>query len=175
MWPTCPSGQPIHVPQISAWNYGGISGDHPRGNFLIISLQKFRRNKGEFSMWIFPPIFPRESPGIFPYGSFPHISLKISKCHKRSLQRVPVVKKHPSDVLMSILWWIERFNGSGKFLSHFNPEFWGKLRGCFCGEISKRFSTAYNKWSMLIKPPVCHPANFIGDNMKVWGIWYIFS
>ena len=49
-----PSGQAIHVPQISAWNYGGISGDHPRGNFLIISLHKFRRNEGEFFMLIFP-------------------------------------------------------------------------------------------------------------------------
>ena len=65
--------------------------------------------------------------------------------------------------LMSILWWIGRFTGLGKFPSHFNLEFWGKFRGCFCREISKRFSTAYNKWSMLIKPPVFHPANFIGD------------
>ena len=40
---------------------------------------------------------------------------------------------------MPILWWIEIFTGSGKFPSDFNPQFWGKFRGCFCIEISKRF------------------------------------
>ena len=38
-----PSGRAIHVPQISTSIYGRISGDHPRGNFLIISLRKYRR------------------------------------------------------------------------------------------------------------------------------------
>ena len=48
-------------------------------------------------------------------------------------------KKYPSDVLMPILWGIEIFTGSGKFHSHFNPQFWEKFRGCFSMEISKRF------------------------------------
>ena len=43
-----PSGQAIHVPQISMRIYGGISGDHPCGNFLKISLQRFREMKGNF-------------------------------------------------------------------------------------------------------------------------------
>ena len=78
------SGEAIHVPQISTCIYGGISGDHSRGNFLIISLWKFMRNEGEFSMWIFPPLFPRVSPRTFQHRSFRHISLKMSKCHKRT-------------------------------------------------------------------------------------------
>ena len=49
-----PSGRAIHVPQISTQIYGGIPGDHPWGNFLIISLRKFGGNEGEFSTWIFP-------------------------------------------------------------------------------------------------------------------------
>ena len=53
-----PSGRAIHAPQISTSIYGRISGDHPRGNFIIISLRKFRRNKGEFCMWVFPHFFP---------------------------------------------------------------------------------------------------------------------
>ena len=110
------------------------------GNFRGSSLWKFPHNfpAEEFSMWIFPPLFLRESPGTFPH--FP----KILRCHKRPFQRVPVVKKYPSNVLMSILWSIERFTGSGKFPFHFNREFWEELRGWFCREISKRFSTAYN-------------------------------
>ena len=61
-----PSGRAIHVPQISKRIFGGIRGDHPCGNFLIISVRKFRGNEGEFSMLIFPPPFPAESLGIFP-------------------------------------------------------------------------------------------------------------
>ena len=74
--------------------WGNFRGSSP-WNFLIISLQKFRRNKGEFSMWIFPPLFPRESPGIFPHGNFPHISLKISKCHKRPYKGSQLWKNIP--------------------------------------------------------------------------------
>ena len=55
-----PSEQAIHIPQTSARIYGGIPGDHPCGNFLIISLRKFGGNAGGFSMWIFPPPFPVE-------------------------------------------------------------------------------------------------------------------
>ena len=47
---------------IEKWeNFRGSS----RGNFLIYSQWKFRRDKGEFSMWIFPPLFPGKSPRIF--------------------------------------------------------------------------------------------------------------
>ena len=34
------SGRAIHVPQISTWIYGGIPGDHPCENFLMVSLRK---------------------------------------------------------------------------------------------------------------------------------------
>ena len=66
-----PSGRAIHVPQISKRINGGIPGDHPRRNFLMISLRKFRGHEGEFSVWIFPPSFPVESLGIFPRRNFP--------------------------------------------------------------------------------------------------------
>ena len=61
-------------------------------------------------MWIFPPHFPRESPespGIFPQYFRMEISLifpskfrSVIKGHTKG----PSCKKHPSDVLMSILW-----------------------------------------------------------------------
>ena len=35
-----PSGRAIHVPQFSTRVYGGNPGDHPCGNFLMISLRK---------------------------------------------------------------------------------------------------------------------------------------
>ena len=60
-----PSGRAIHVPQTSTWFYGGIPGDHPCGNFLIISQRKFKGNEGEFSMWIFLPPFHLELWGYF--------------------------------------------------------------------------------------------------------------
>ena len=95
---------------------------------------------------------------------------KFHKVSWKDIQRVPVVQKYPSDVLMSILWWVEKFTGSGKFPSFLNPEFWDKLRGWICVEISERFF----KWPILITPPVCHPANFLGENREVRGFWYIF-
>ena len=110
-----PSGQAIHIPQISAWNYGGISGDHPRGNFLIISLRKFRVNKGEFSMWIFPPPFPVESLGIFPRGNFPRASLKNFKMQFNDIGRVPVMWKYPSDDLMSFFGELKCLQVWGNF------------------------------------------------------------
>ena len=62
-------------PHISTRIYGGISGDHSRGNFLIVSPWKCRRNREEFSMRIFPPPFPSESLRIFPHRNIPRISL----------------------------------------------------------------------------------------------------
>ena len=51
-------------------------------------------------MWIFPPLFPRELPGIFLHGNFPHISLEsVIKGHTEG----PSCEKYFSDVLMSIL------------------------------------------------------------------------
>ena len=73
---------PARKPSTSPRNPHGIMGD-----FLIISLQKFRRNKEEFSMWIFPPLFPRES--------LPHTSLIISKCHKRPYKGSQLSKSIP--------------------------------------------------------------------------------
>ena len=67
--------QAIHVPQNFKQIYWGISGYHPCGNFLIISLGKFRGNEGELSIWIFPPPYHIESLRIFPYGDFRHVSL----------------------------------------------------------------------------------------------------
>ena len=98
---TKPSGRAIHVPQISTRIYGGIPGDHPRGNFLMISLRKWRGNEGEFSMWIFPPPFPVESLGIFPRGNFPRVSLKNFKMQFNDIVRITVLWKYPNDDLMS--------------------------------------------------------------------------
>ena len=50
-----------------------------------------------------------------------------------------------------------------------------KLGDVSAWKFPKSFSAAYNKWSMLIKPPVRHPGNFIGDARKVPEFWYIFS
>ena len=104
-----PSGQAIHVPQISTRIYGGIPGDHPCGNFLMISLRKFGGNEGEFPMWIFPPHFPVESLGKFPRGNFLCVSLKIFKMQFNDIGRISVMWKYPSDDLMS-------FFGELKFL-----------------------------------------------------------
>ena len=90
-----PSGRAIHVPQISTWICKGIPGDHPCGNFLMISLWKFRGNEGEFSMWIFPPPFPVESLGIFPHGNFPRASLKNLKCNLLTLEGSQLCENMP--------------------------------------------------------------------------------
>ena len=50
-----------------------------------------------------------------------------------------------------------------------------KLGDVSAWKFPKSFSAAYNKWSMLIKPPVRHPGNFIGDARKVPEFRYIFS
>ena len=74
-----PSGRAIHVLQISARIYGGIPGDHPCRNFLMISLLKFRGNEGEFSMFRLRSMWN-------PWGYF-HVEIslvlpsKISKCN----------------------------------------------------------------------------------------------
>ena len=86
-----PSRRAIHVHQIINRIYGGIPGDHPRGNFLVIFLQKFRGNEGEFSVWIFPPSFPVESMGIFPHRNFPLASLKNFKMQFNDIGKVPVM------------------------------------------------------------------------------------
>ena len=67
----------------------------------MISLQKFRGNKGENSKWIFPPPFPVESLGIFPCGNFPGAPLKYFKMQFNDKGRVPVMWKYPSSYLMS--------------------------------------------------------------------------
>ena len=67
-----PSGRAIHVLQISTRIYWGIPGDHPCGNFLMISLRKFRGIfyvdisasfpcgiPGDISEWKFPSCFPQ--------------------------------------------------------------------------------------------------------------------
>ena len=70
-----PSGQGIHLPHMSLRIYGGIFGDHPRGNVLIVTPWKCRRNRGEFSMKLFPSPFPSESLRIFPHRNILRISL----------------------------------------------------------------------------------------------------
>ena len=82
-------------PQISTRIYGGIPGDHPCGNFPMISLRKFRGNKGEYSMWIFLPSFRVESLGLFPHGNFPRSSHINFKMQFNDIGRVPVMWKHP--------------------------------------------------------------------------------
>ena len=64
-----PAGEPSTSLQIPTWIYWGIPGDHPCGNFLMVSLRKFRGNVGEFSVWIFPPPYPVKY--------FPRISMWI--------------------------------------------------------------------------------------------------
>ena len=49
-----PSLRGIHLPHISTGIYWRIPGDHPHGNFPVVSPRKCRRNRGEFSMRIFP-------------------------------------------------------------------------------------------------------------------------
>ena len=158
-----PSGRAIHVPQISTWIYGGIWGDHPRGNFLIISLRKWRRNEGEFSMWIFPPLFPRESPRIFPHGNFPHVSLKMQSVIKGHTKG-PSCKRISQwcfNVNSLVNWKVYGFR---KISFSFQSGIFREMKGMVLRRNIQQISAAYNKWSMLIKPPGCHPANFIGYN-----------
>ena len=101
-----PSGRAIHVPQISTKIYRGMQRDHPCGNFLIISLRTFRRNRGEFSIWIFPPRFPRESLRILPHGIsliFPSYFPQNLKMQYSDIRRVPVVWKYPCYDWMSLV------------------------------------------------------------------------
>ena len=144
--------------------YGGISEDHPRRKFRRISLRKFRRCKVEFSMWIFRPLFPRESLKIFPHGYFSHISLKMSKCHKRpykgsQLQKISQWCLHVKSFVNLKAY---RF---GEISLSFLPETFSRnLVEVSVWEFPNDLSTAYNKWSMSIKPPFYHPANYIGDS-----------
>ena len=85
-----PAGEPSRPPDFHADSLG-IPGDHPFGNCLMISLQKFRGNKWENSKWIFPPPFLVESLGIFPGGNFPGAPLKYFKMQFNDKGRVPVM------------------------------------------------------------------------------------
>ena len=93
--------------------YWGIPEDHPCGNFLIISPQKFGGNEGEFSVCIFPPPFPAQ----LPCGSFPCVSLKNLQMQYIDIGRVQAIWWF--DV---IFWWIRIFSGLGKLPSNFNPD-----------------------------------------------------
>ena len=80
-----PSGRAIHAPQISMRIFGEIPGDYPFGDFLMISLRKFRGNEGEITMWIFPPPFPVGSLGI------PRVSLKNFEMRFNDIGRISVM------------------------------------------------------------------------------------
>ena len=110
-----PSGRAIHVPQISTQKFGGIPGDHPWGNFLMISPRKWRGNEGDFSRWIFPPPFPVESLEIFPRGNFPFASPKNFKMKFNDIGRVPVMWKYHSDDLMSFFGELKCLQVWGNF------------------------------------------------------------
>ena len=97
--------------------YWGIPGDHHCGNFLIISLWKFRKNEGEFSKWIFPPPFPIESLRKFP-SYFPHISLKISKYNISMMKGSQWCEHIPVIVSCHSCWWIKKFTSWGTSLSY---------------------------------------------------------
>ena len=102
--------------QTSMRIYGGISGDHLCGNFLMISLRKFRGSEGEFSLfWIFQPPSPVESLEIFPRGNFPRASLKHFKMQFNDIGRVPVIRKYPSDDLMSFFGELKYLQVWGNF------------------------------------------------------------
>ena len=103
-----------HPPDFHA-DLWGIPWDHLCGNFLMISLRKWRGNEGEFSMRIFPPPFPVESLGIFPRGNFPRASLKNFKMQFNDIGRVPVMWKYPSDDLMSFFGELKCFQVWGNF------------------------------------------------------------
>ena len=94
---------------------GRIPGDHPCGNFLIISLRKFRGNEGEFSIWIFPPPFPVESLGIFSPGNFLPSFLWW---HRKGPSYVKIFQCW----FEVILWSIKMDAGLRKLPSHFNRD-----------------------------------------------------
>ena len=107
-------------PRFSCW-FIGNSRDHPCGNFLVISLRKFRGNGGEFSMWIFLPPFPAESLAIFPCWNFPHVFLKKFKMEYNDLGRVPVMWEFPSDDLMTFFGELKCLKVWGNFLLTSTP------------------------------------------------------
>ena len=154
-----PSGRAIHVSQISTRIYGGIPGDHPCGNFLMISLRKWRGNEREFSMWIFPHPFPVESLGSFLRGNFPRVSLKNFKMQFNHMKTVPAMWKSSSDDLVSFFGEIKIITGLGKFPSHFNPDlkiFHQFLRG-FSFHLQPKFPCGFPPQTTTI--PVDSPRN----------------
>ena len=76
---------------------------HVQGNFLIISLQKFRGNEEKFSMWIFPCGIP----GDISMLKFPLWFPQNFKMQFNDTGRVPVMLKYPSDDLMSFFGELE--------------------------------------------------------------------
>ena len=109
------SRRAIHIPQISTQIDGGIPGDHPCGNILIISTQKFGGNEGEFAIWIFQPPFPRESLGKFPCGNLPCVSLKNFKMQHNDIERVQVMWKYPTHNLMPFFGELKYLQVWGNF------------------------------------------------------------
>ena len=91
-----PSRRAIHAPQISTRIYGGIPRDHPCGNFLMISLRKFRGNEGNF-LCGFSVSFPCEICGDISTWKFP----SCFPVQFDDIGRVPVMWKYPCYDLMS--------------------------------------------------------------------------
>ena len=81
-------------------------------------------------MWIFPPLFPRESPGISPHENFPHSSLKISKNHKRPHKGSQLWKIIPVMFYCQFFgnWNVYRF---GEISLSFQPGILGEIDGMF--------------------------------------------
>ena len=106
-----PAGEPSTSPRFPS----DLWGNHPCGNFLMISMRKFGWNEGEFSMWISLPHFPVESLGMFPRGNFPCVSPRNVKMEYNDIGRVPVMWKYPSDDLMSFLGELKCLQVRGNF------------------------------------------------------------
>ena len=128
-------------------------------------------------MWIFPPLFFRESLKIFPHGNFPHISLKMSMCHNRTYKRFQLGKKSKwcFNANSLVNWNIYRY---GKFPSHFNLQFWEKFRGCFSMEISKWFLCSLQQMIHVDKTTCLSSSEFhrgYQESARVLDFWYIFS
>ena len=66
-------------------------------------------------MRIFPPPFPVESLGIFPCGNFPCAPFKNFKMQFNDIGRVSVIRKYPSNDLMSFFGELKCLQVWGNF------------------------------------------------------------
>ena len=96
-------------------------------------------------MWIFPPLFFRESPRIFPHANFPYISLKMSMCHNRTYKGSQLGKNIQVMFKCQFFGELKYLQVWGNFLLISTRNFWRNLGDVSAWKFPNSFSAAYNK------------------------------